>query len=241
MKTQRVLDENQINWYKNDSTRLNFKMLFGEEQESEVITAEERVPRDYSEPVSPNAEELVKKAQEDRDQKWKIKVEKTRSEAHLAGYEEGYKAGFEQAQQEIEEKLTVVQQMIEQGQNEWKKRQELIDPGVLDLAFEIAEAIIGVPIEHPDLRNTLELSLGPLLERIDNQSKPVLLVAESDYEYILKLKEEYVPETFVKIRVSEDCQPGEFHFESTQEVVVKNVKQTLRDFRKNIPVPTWKD
>ncbi len=238
MKTPRVLDENQINWYKNDSTRLNYKMLFGDEHDSEIASQE--MPEPNKEQLL-DPEELVKKAQEDRDQKWKIKVEKTRSEAHQAGYEEGFKAGFEQAQQEIEEKLTLVQQMIEQGQNEWKKRQELIDPGVLDLAFEIAEGIIGVPIEHPDLRNTLELSLGPLLERIDNQSKPVLLVAENDYEYILKLKDEYAPETFVKIRVSEDCQPGEFHFESTQEVVVKNVKQSLKDFRKNIPIPTWKD
>ena len=238
MKTPRVLDENQINWYKHDSTRLNYKMLFGDEQDSEVATQEMPEPND--EPAL-DPEELVKKTQEERDSKWKIKVEKTRTEAHAAGYEEGIQAGYEQAQQEIEEKLTAVQALISEGQNEWKKRQELIDPGLLDLAFEIAEAIVGVPVEHPDLRNTLELSLGPLLERIDNQSKPVLLVAESDYEYILKLKEEYAPETFVKIRVSADCQPGEFHFESTQEVVVKNVKKTLQDFRKNIPVPTWKE
>ncbi|MBO6793861.1 MAG: hypothetical protein JJ895_08125 [Balneolaceae bacterium] len=238
MKTPRVLEENQINWYKNDSTRLNYKMLFGSDQEEETPTKPEAVVEEI---ITASAEELVHQAKRDRDEKWKIKVEKTRTEAFQQGFEEGQKAGYEQAQQEIEEKLGVIQALISQGQNEWKKRQELIDPGLLDLAFELAEAVIGVPVENPEVRKSLELSLGPLLERVDDQSKPILLVAESDFEFIKQLKEDYAPDAFVKIRVSDTCNPGEFHFESTQEVVVKNVKETLQDFRKNIPVPTWKE
>jgi flagellar biosynthesis/type III secretory pathway protein FliH len=235
MKAPRVLDNEQINWYKENNTKLNYKMLFSESEEppKEVLELEE------AEVVELSPEEMVQQARIDRDMKWKLKVEKTREEAYDVGYEEGKAAGYMHAQFDLEKKLDFINDTIERGLNEWKRRQELIDPGILDLAFEIAETILGFPVEHPEIRNKLELSLGPLLERIDNQSKPVLLVAESDFEYIQLLKEEYAPNTFIKIRVDQNCRPGEFRFESTDEVVVQNVKNTLIEFRKNLPIPTW--
>lgn len=234
MKAPRVLDNEQINWYKKDNTRLNYKMLFSDEDTPEqTFAVEER----EAEEIDP--EQLVHQARVDRDQKWKLKVEKTREEAYSEGFEEGKATGYEQAQQELESKLDFIHHTIEEGLKEWKKRQELLDPGVLDLAFEIAEAVLGIPVERSQIKTSLELSLGPLLERIDNQSKPVLLVAESDFEYIQLLKNEYAPDSFIRIRVDENCRAGEFRFESTDEVVVQNVKNTLKEFRKKLPVPSW--
>ena len=234
MKTPRVLDNEQINWYKENNTKLNYKMLFSEsEVPKEVLELEE------AEVVELSPEEMVQQARIDRDKKWKLKVEKTREDAFAIGYEDGKAAGYMHAQFDLEKKLDFINETIKRGQEEWRRRQELIDPGILDLAFEIAETILGFPVEHPEIRNKLESSLGPLLERIDNQSKPVLLVAESDYEYIQLLKEEYAPNTFIKVRVDSNCRPGEYRFESTDEVVVQNVKNTLHEFRKNLPVPTW--
>lgn len=234
MKTPRVLDNKKINWYKENNTKLNYKMLFTEsEVPPEVLELEE------AEVVELTPEEQIQQARIDRDRKWKLKVEKTREEAYSDGYEEGKAAGYMHAQFDLEKKLDFINDTIERGFNEWKKRQELLDPGILDIAFEIAEAILGFPVEHPEIRKKLELTLGPLLERIDNQSKPVLLVAEPDYEYIQLLKEEYAPNTFIKVRVDPSCRSGEYRFESTDEVVVQNVKNTLKEFRKNLPVPTW--
>ncbi len=234
MKTPRVLDNEQINWYKENNTKLNYKMLFTDnEAPPEVLELEE------AEVVELSPEEMVQQARIDRDRKWKLKVEKTREDAFAEGYEEGKAAGYMHAQYDLEGKLDFINETIKNGIEVWKKRQELLDPGILDIAFEIAEAVLGFPVEHPEIRNKLEQSLGPLLERIDNQSKPVLLVAESDFEYIQLLKEEYAPNTFIKVRVDPACRPGEYRFESTDEVVVQNVKNTLKEFRKNLPVPTW--
>jgi len=234
MKTPRVLENEQITWYKDSNTKLNYKMLFNDGDISlDLIQTQEQ------DEIVINPEQMVQQARIDRDRKWKLKVDKTREDAFTAGYEDGKAAGYHLAQKELESKLDFIHETIESGLNEWKKRQELIDPGLLDIAFEISEAILGIPVEHPEIRNKLELSLGPLLEQIDNQSKPVLLVAESDFEYIQLLKNEYAPDTFIKVRVDKSCGTGEFRFESTNEVVVQNVKNTLKEYRNNLPIPSW--
>lgn len=209
-------------------------MLF----DQETIEAEEV----EFEPVIPKVldpEEMVQQARLERDTKWKLKVEKTREVAFSEGYEEGLAAGYAKAQSELESKLDFINETIHVGQEHWKNRQELLDPGLLDLAFEIAESILGFPIEHPELKKSLELSLVPLFERIDNQSKPVLLVAETDFEYIQLLKNEYAPESFLKVRIDKNCRPGEYRFESTEEVVIKSAMNTIKEFRKNLAIPSW--
>lgn len=234
MKNPRVLDNEQINWYKENSTKLNYKMLFNEKKVSnEILELQE------AEAVELSPEEILEQARIERDQKWRFKVNKTKEDAYAQGYEEGKAAGYMHAQYDLEGKLDFINSTIEKGLKEWKKRQELLDPGILDLAFEIAETILGFPVEHVELKNKLESTLGPLFENIDDQSKPILVVSESDYEYIQLLKEKYAPNSFIKVRIDQTCRSGEYRFESTREVIVQNVKNTLKEFRKTLPIPTW--
>lgn len=234
MKNPRVLDNEQINWYKENCTKLNYKMLFNEKKVSnEILELEE------AEAVELSPEEILEQARIERDQKWRFKVNKTKEDAYAQGYEEGKAAGYMHAQYDLEGKLDFINSTIEKGLKEWKKRQELLDPGILDLAFEIAETILGFPVEHVELKNKLESTLGPLFENIDDQSKPILVVSESDYEYIQLLKEKYAPNSFIKVRIDQSCRSGEYRFESTREVIVQNVKNTLKEFRKTLPIPTW--
>lgn len=234
MKNPRVLDNEQINWYKENSTKLNYKMLFNEKKVSnEILELQE------AEAVELSPEEILEQARIERDQKWRFKVNKTKEDAYAQGYEEGKAAGYMHAQYDLEGKLDFINSTIEKGLKEWKKRQELLDPGILDLAFEIAETILGFPVEHVELKNKLESTLGPLFENIDDQSKPILVVSESDYEYIQLLKEKYAPNSFIKVRIDQSCRSGEYRFESTREVIVQNVKNTLKEFRKTLPIPTW--
>ena len=234
MKNSRVLDNEQINWYKENSTKLNYKMLFNEKKvPNEILGSQE------AEAVELSPEEILEQARIERDQKWRFKVNKAKEDAYAQGYEEGKAAGYMHAQYDLEGKLDFINSTIEKGLEEWKKRQELIDPGILDLAFEIAETILGFPIEHVELKNKLESTLGPLFENIDDQSKPILVVSESDYEYIQLLKEKYAPHSFIKVRIDQTCRSGEYRFESTREVIVQNVKNTLKEFRKTLPIPTW--
>lgn len=233
MKNQKVLQSAQINWYEDDNARLNYQMIFNEQDSDDATNQkknkEERIDNEL------RIHEVVT----ERDQKWKIKVQNTKEKAFSEGFEQGKKEGLEQARSEIDSKIAMLHSAIERGVDEWKKRQELVDPGLLDVAFDIAEAILGVPVENPEIRRSLELSLGPLLEQIEDQSKPVLLVAESDFEYIKQLKSDYAPNKFLSIRIDDACKPGEFTFESNDEKVIQHCKETLSDFRKKLPIPGW--
>ena len=236
MKNQRVLNTEQINWFNENSTRLNYHLLFDEDPHENTTpdTLADSAMQQFE-----HSEALQSDVMHERDQKWKIKVKKTRETAFAEGFEAGKKQGMEEARTELEEKLQFINSTLEAGRTAWKHRQEMLDPGLLDLAFDIAEAILGIPIDQSEIRKSLELSLGPILERTDEQSKPVLLVAENDFEYIQQLKADYAPKTFLKIRVDASCKPGEFRFESTDEVVIYNCKNALREFRKSLSVPTW--
>lgn len=235
MKVLKILDNEEINWFTESSTKLDYKMMFIEEDEpSKELEWAENEFDEFS------SEEMIHQSKIDRDRKWKLKVDKTREEAFAKGYEEGKTAGYMHAQYDLEGKLSFINITIEKGLIEWKKRQKLLNPRILDTVFEIVEAVLGVPFEHPEIREKLEVPLGTLLERIDEQSKPVLLVDESDFEYNQLLKNEYAPNFFIKIRTDPTYRSGEFRFESTEEVVIQNVKNTLKEFRKNLSIPTWK-
>lgn len=234
MKVLKILDNEEINWLTESSTKLDYKMMFIEEDKPS-----KDLDLDGNEIDEFSSEEMIQQSRIDRDRKWKLKVDKTREEAFAKGYEDGKAAGYMHAQYDLEGKLSFINTTIEKGLSEWKKRQILLNPGILDTVFDIVEAILGVPFEHPEIREKLETPLGLLLERIDEQSKPILIVAESDFEYIQLLKNEYAPNSFIKVRTDPTYRSGEFRFESTEEVVIQNVKNTLKEFRKNLPIPTW--
>ncbi len=234
MKQPKVLDNNQVTWFKENSTRLNYNMIFDDGELLEQQIKEQQT----KEKIRIEHEIRINEIISERDKKWKNKLKKVEKEAFKKGFEEGKAEGRSEALEELDTKVGEIARVVEAGHSEWKKRQELMDPGLLDIAFHISESILGIPVENPEMRKSLELSLGPIFERIDEESKPVLLVAESDFEFITSLKERFT-NTFVRIKVDEQCLPGEFTFESTDEQVVHSCRNVLQEFRKSIPIPTW--
>lgn len=227
MRNQKVLQHNQIDWYEEESTRLNFQMIFNE--------AEEKAAEEIDGPQA-NVEEVIRR----RDAKWQKKLEQSTADAHKAGFEEGLQAGLEQARQEIDAKLKHVAQTLEAGHQQWQKNQELLEPGILDMAFEIAESILGIPVENPAIRTTLENELAPLLNKINAEVRPVLWVAESDLEVAEAMREELSEHTPFQLMSCAECKPGEFKLETDEETITHNLKEMLHDFRENLSLPSWK-
>lgn len=225
----KIIDSERIDWYEQESTRLNYQMIFEEKGASE-----------HSEEVDKKIKAKVQKLLDKRDQKWKAKLGKAREEAFARGFDEGKQEGVELANAEIDHKVSVLEQALEQGHEEWRQRQQLLDPGLLDLVFDITESILGIPVENPDIRKNVEIELGKLLQKIDEQSKPLLWVSESDFDYIKKLKEEYAPKTTVNIQVSKEYNPGEFELETNRETVIHSFREMLNDFKETLSLPSWK-
>lgn len=228
MNDQKIINNNHISWQDEENARLDYRVVFDDGGYS-----------DRKEEQEVKEEVDVTKMLRERDRQWISKLKNAREVAFNQGVEKGRMKGLEEARAELSSHLSVLENAIEQAQQEWRARQEVLDPGLLDLAFDIAETILGIPVENPEIRKKMENELAPLLESMDEYSKPLLRVSESDYAYVEKLGEEYAPETTIKIRVSEDCNPGEFELETGHESVVLKFRKALRDFKDKLMLPSW--
>ncbi|MEQ8525946.1 FliH/SctL family protein [Gracilimonas sp.] len=228
MRNQKVLQKNQISWFNEGSKRLNYQMIFNE---SEVKNEED----EYTE-ESTDINQLL----DERDARWKRKLEQVRAEAYTQGFNAGQTEGLNTARSEIDQKLAVIRQALDKAHEEWKARQEMLEPGLLDMVFEISESILGIPVENPAIRESIEEKLTPLLQKVNEQSKPILWVAEEDLEFTKSLKDDFSKSMVLNIQTSEECNPGEFKLETNEETVVHNFREMLQEFKKTLMLPSWK-
>jgi flagellar assembly protein FliH len=225
MNNQRVLEQGKVEWFSDENSRLNYQMIFSEQ------VAEEEQPESTM-----DMEEVLAR----RDQRWKNKLEAARKEAYQRGMEEGYDQGIKEAEEVFTEKLHQFRSHFEQSQQYWMTLQSQLSPGVLDLAFDIAEQVLGIPVENPKIREHLEEQLLPLFRKLDDRSKSVIYVCAADMEYIEELYQQYAPELPLRIVAREDLKPGEFSLETPGAKVISDFKAMLQDFKETLTLPTWK-
>lgn len=233
MGQQKILNTEEVNWYEEDENRLNYEVAFdgGEHQKNErKKSSEESVEQQID----------VKKLIQKRNQKWEKRLRRARTEAFQKGKKQGYEDGYKKAQKEIDDKVAQLERLIIKAHNEWTERHQMLNPGLLDLVFDMVEKIVGVPVENPQIREQLEEELSHLLYDTENEIKPLLWVSDSDYRFVKELVEKYAPELTISIRVSEDCNPGEFEFETKNEMIVHRFREKLNDLKENLSLPSWK-
>src|SRR5690554_5511330 len=223
MRSNKVLNHQQVHWHDGEHTRLSYQMLFKEEEPSE----------EFDENID------VIEQLNSRDEKWKNKLQVERDKAYRQGLEDGKKSGYAEARKEMDEKISIIKAVIDQGHLEWKTRQKILDPGLLDLSFDIAESILGIPVENEAIQAKLKQQLIPLFQKLDDQSKPVIKVNSSDLDYVKALKTEFAEKVTVHIVDDENCNPGEFEVETNEEIVVHKFRETLKDFKAKLMLPTW--
>ena len=228
MRNQKVLQNNQISWFNEGSTRLNYQMIFNESEVEKETDEYEEEPTDINQLL------------DERDARWRRKLEQVRSEAYDEGFAAGQTQGLETARAEIDDKLSVLRQALAEAHAEWKERQEMLEPGLLDMVFDITESILGIPVENPAIRESIEDKLTPLLQKINEESKPILWVAEEDLEFVQALKDDFSQSMVLNIQTSDDCNPGEYRLETNEETVVQNFREMLHEFKKTLALPSWK-
>ena len=231
MEDQKILATEEISWYDEERAQLDYQMIF-DSNETHSDTEEEEEQQEQQQVD-------VKALLRERDQKWKKRLKKAREHAFSKGYEEGRKQGLAQGRSEVEERISGLESSFNEAHEEWKRRQKTLDPGLLDLVFDIAESILEIPVENPKIREKLDQEISSLLHRMDEQVTPFLWVSASDYRYVQEIKEKHLSESSVNIQVSEECNPGEFKFETDQKTVVYSFRKMLDDFRNTLSLPSW--
>lgn len=233
MDKQRILNTEEIDWYEEDENRLDYEVVFGG-------NGHQKDAKEKSSEASNERQVDVKKLIQKRNKKWEKRLRKARTEAFRKGRKQGREEGYQKAEKEIDNKISRLENLIKKAHNDWTRRHQMINPGLLDMAFDVVEKIVGLPVENPKIREQLEEELSLLLHDIDNETKPLLWVSEKDYQFVEKLVDEYAPELSLTIRISEDCNPGEFEFETKHETIVHNFMEKLNDLKENLSLPSWK-
>ncbi|HKL18876.1 MAG TPA: FliH/SctL family protein [Halalkalibaculum sp.] len=228
MRDLKILDDKHISWSGNENARLNYQMIFEECEKSNSDT--------FSETEEVDLEALIHQT----NLEWENKLEKARKEAFSEGLQKGKEQGFEQAGNEIEEKISTLKQAFTQAHSEWRQRQEFLEPGLLDLVFDISESILGIPVSNPAIREKLDRELDEALREIDEEAKTQLWVSESDYQYVEKLANMNIYPGSINIQISKECNPGEFKLENNRETIIHNFRVMLKDFKESLSLPSWK-
>ncbi len=226
MKKPKIIDDRKISWNREETSRLSYEMIFRDELSSDDNESEEE---------ELDIEELLEK----KDREWKKKLRQASDEAYQKGIDDGLDQGLEQARSEIDSKLKNLEKAFQEAHREWQERQQILETGLLDLVFEISESILGIPVENPAICEKLEQELGSLLQKVEEHTKPLLLVSETDYEYVQRLKERIATKTTVNIQVDTHFNPGEFQLETNHETVVHKFQTMLNDFKESLSLPSW--
>lgn len=232
MADKDILDNEQLSWYEEDDNRLDYRLAF---QSGEGGSGKEN--KANSEGISRRE---VREKLENRKKKWKERLKNARRNAYEKGFEKGKEEGHRKAEQEMQQRIQQLEEGLSQARREWQQRIKVLNAGLLDLVFELAEAVVGLPIEHSELRNTLEEKVSQLLHETEKNMKPKLSISSKDYEFAKDLVEQYAPEMSIKVQPDDSLHPGEFEFETEREAVVYRFEKMVQDFKETLSLPEWK-
>lgn len=228
MNSGKIINDGKITWDHKSQDTLSYQMLFDDAPAS-VSEHEEDIPE-------VDVDELLR----ENNEQWEERLRQARQDAYDAGIDEGYNRGFKTSEEQLDQKAARLSEQLEQAHAEWREQQKMLDPGVLDLAFELAESILEIPVENPAIREKMKGELEPILRRIDDSTRPVLWVSETDEDFVVAIKEDNVPRTTINIRVDKTLNTGEFKLETSRESIVHQFKTLLQDLKESLNLPSWK-
>lgn len=228
MSSSKIINNGKITWDHKSQDTLSYQMLFDDAPAS-VSEQEEDIPE-------VDVDELLR----ENNEQWEERLRQARQDAYDAGVDEGYNRGFKKSEEQLDQKAARLSEQLEQAHAEWREQQKMLDPGVLDLAFELAESILEIPVENPAIREKMKGELEPILRRIDDSTRPVLWVSETDEDFVVAIKEDNAPRTTINIRIDKTLNTGEFKLETSRESIVHQFKTLLQDLKESLNLPSWK-
>jgi flagellar biosynthesis/type III secretory pathway protein FliH len=234
MEKPKVFEEKQLKWESENNRRLDYQRNF---EKPDNLDTDDVVQKEDSEGGNNiDIRETLRK----RDRKWKLRLRNAREVAFEEGFTEGKQAGMDEARTEIEVRLKSLEHILEKAQQQWDQRQELLLPGLLDLVFDLTQAVVEKAVENEEIRKYLNQELLMLLQQLDETASVEVNVSDSDYEYVEKLIDQSPVPPSVTLKEDESMGPAEFRFETEEEVVVRKFEQLIEEFKQNLSIPSWK-
>lgn len=154
--------------------------------------------------------------------------------AHEKGFQEGYRKGLAQAEEDMKEKRQEIEEIVETAYREKVKIIQQAEPFLLSLSIKIAEKIIKNELkQHSD---QLVLMIRESLKQIEESENVVMQVSAEDYPNILPFMDElrnYVDSEFKLVPVPSLTQGGcMIHTDSGSYDVT--IDSQLKEIRKQL-------
>ncbi|MCC5926862.1 MAG: hypothetical protein JJU41_09920 [Bacteroidetes bacterium] len=231
--SRRVIDKKAINWQEQSSSKLNYQLIFDGTAKKDAKHDHVAESGEAPAPETPDIEEILhqRRLEEERN------LMKARNEAFEEGRSQGHKEGYAKATDDMQHKVAFLEEALRDAHKAWQQNQDILKGDILSLAFEIAEAVVGVPLKLPEIKQRIESELVSMIQELDSISQPVLWVAREDFEFVESLVEEYGGRSGIILRVGSTCKPGEYQLETNKEKVVRDYKVILNDFRESLALP----
>lgn len=170
---------------------------------------------------------------------WTRRMNETRQLAIKEGYDAGLNDGESKARKRIDEQLHHFEAALMELDRRLQQTIEEIKPGITSLVFDIAEKVIGVPIQNEQLQKWVVATVEHTLESITDHSKIHITVAEADYDAIKELMQKVSGLKKIKVDYSATLKPGEFIIDSPHHAVVNSFSKKLEDLRMSAPLNDW--
>lgn len=225
--SHRVIDKKVINWQELPSSKLSYHQIF------DGMPVQEEAGEEKLKAESPDVEDILKQRRLEEERN----LMKARNEAFEEGRAQGNKEGYAKATDDMQHKVAFLEEAIRQAHTAWQQNQDILKGEILSLAFEIAEAVVGVPLKLPEIKQRLEGELLAMIQELDSITQPVLWVSREDFDFVQSLVEEYGGRSGIILRVGSTCKPGEYQLETNKEKVIRDYKVILGDFRESLTLP----
>jgi flagellar assembly protein FliH len=228
MASSKLIYKERLDMDEADATRLSYDVVFRQpEIEREQEEAEEQA-----------SQEELQQAIEENDRQWQQRLEEVRNQAQQEGYQRGLEEGRQQATKRIDQRLDAFKQALDEAGNKVEQVVEELSPGVTTMIFEVAEKIIGIPLDSAQLRERVRREVRSTLERLDESLRIQVYVSHQDFESIQKVTQQYENRN-IHVQADETLQPGEYFVETNREAVVRNFQKSLADMRDDLRVEDW--
>jgi len=182
-----------------------------------------------------DAEELQKILHK-KEQEFENKLSNAREKAHNQGYEQGFEDGKKEAEKMISRQLEPLRKGIEESREAVSEITNGIKPYMAELVFELTGKILRQPVANEKLRKETKAELSRVLEEVQGQLKIKIEISPADYDMAEQLVKAYRKESEIEIRKKENLNPGEYHVSTNKEVVIKEFRKILRDFKDHVAI-----
>lgn len=218
-RSAHILDPEKIRWFDPEESRLDYKMIFEEHNGASS--------------GSHLREEEVERLKQ-REREWEERLEATRTEAYQLGLREGRDQGVARERERLQPAIEELRAGAEEAGKASRERWRVLEQQLVGLAFQLAEKVMDVELDEPDLRARLEGSLSGMMDRLQDRTEPRLVVHPDDLEPIRDLVDETGLMDQLQLKTDESYRRGEYRIETRKEVLVATYRELLDELKRDL-------